>query len=153
MSAFIAKYWIEFLFGVIAAGATALAKRFYTLYKKEQKFQKENEQEELKDSINKELIDIIDKDREESRQGDELIQKQINNISNEIAVLKAGILGIQGKAFKEDCHRLLDPNHVITQEEWDELSLEHDVYNQLGGNHDGDRLYGDVQAKYHNSLK
>ena len=32
---FIAKYWLEFLFGIIALGLTGLTKYFYNLYKKE----------------------------------------------------------------------------------------------------------------------
>lgn len=34
MTEFIAKYWLQFLFGLIAAGLTALTKRYYSLYKK-----------------------------------------------------------------------------------------------------------------------
>ena len=37
MIEFIIKYWVEFLFGIIATGAAAIAKRFYSLYKNEKK--------------------------------------------------------------------------------------------------------------------
>jgi hypothetical protein len=66
--------------------------------------------------------------------------------------LKDGILSIQGRNFKTDCRLLLQKDHVITQEEWESISVAHDIYNSLGGNHDGDRLYEDVETKYHNNL-
>lgn len=43
MLAFLAKYWLEFLLGLIATGATALAKYFYNLYKKEKNIEKQKE--------------------------------------------------------------------------------------------------------------
>ena len=43
MIEFIIKYWVEFLFGIIATGAVALAKRFYSLYKNEKKNQEQAE--------------------------------------------------------------------------------------------------------------
>ena len=35
MIAFIVQYWLEIIFGLIATGAGFLAKKFYSLYKKE----------------------------------------------------------------------------------------------------------------------
>jgi hypothetical protein len=35
MTEFIVKYWLQFLFGLIATGMTIVAKRLWTLYKNE----------------------------------------------------------------------------------------------------------------------
>lgn len=152
MISFIVQYWLEIIFGLIAAGAGFLAKKFYSLYKKEQQHIKEEENDTLKNSINKEVLNIIQDHKQQSFQRNEQLQKQINNLETELKILKDGILCIQGKNFKADCHRLLKEEYEITPDEWDTISAEHDIYNSLGGNHNGDRLYEDVQIKYHNSL-
>ena len=48
---FIAKYWLEFLFGMITLGLTGLTKYFYNLYKKE----KQRLEDEAHEKIIKEL--------------------------------------------------------------------------------------------------
>jgi hypothetical protein len=73
-------------------------------------------------------------------------------LTDSITVLTEGVLNIQGRDFKKACRELLDPNHNITEEEYEEISHDHDVYNKLGGNHNGDTLFEAVKAKYQNHL-
>ena len=54
---------------------------------------------------------------------------------------------MQGKNFKSDCRRLLDENHEITLDEWEEIDADHEAYNGLGGNHRGDELFELVKKK------
>lgn len=159
MVEFIAKYWLEFVFGILTAGLGFLSRYFYGLYKKEKQHQKSEEHQslsdELKDISMKEhqaLLDIIDKNKKESQKADKRIQEEIDETIASLKTLKLGVLGIQGRDFKTDCRALLEIDHVITQEEWEEISTAHDIYNSLGGNHDGDRLYNDVSIKYHDNL-
>jgi len=64
--------------------------------------------------------------------------------------LKAGLLSMQGKEFKAECRKLLDENHQITLDEWEELDADHEAYNGLGGNHRGDQLFEMVKKKAEN---
>lgn len=149
MIGFIIKYWVEFLFGIIATGAAAIAKRFYSLYKNEKKNQEQAEQTELKNAI----LNIVEKNKFELHKEDIEIYDKMNSIQTELAILKSGILGMWGRQFISDCKILLKPDHIITQREWDDISKDHEIYNLLGGNHNGDRLYEDIVAKYRNNLK
>jgi len=47
---------------------------------------------------------------------------------------------------------LLKPDHVINYKEYEQLVADHVVYNQLGGNHEGDALFSMVEAKYKNTI-
>jgi len=58
---FIVKYWLEFLFGVIAVGMTGFAKHYYSLVKK----QRLAEQKETKSEQTHEMLEAIDKLRSE----------------------------------------------------------------------------------------
>ena len=55
---------------------------------------------------------------------------------------------MQGKVFKGDCRRLLEPNHIITEEEYEDIVADHKSYNGLGGNHIGDSLFLSVMKKW-----
>jgi len=59
--AFLTEYWLEFLLGIIATGATAFAKYFYNLYKKEKSNEKEEEYQKQKDVIMDEVQELINK--------------------------------------------------------------------------------------------
>ena len=85
--------------------------------------------------------------RDESKADDAYLQGQISEVSNELGFLKAGLLSIQGKEFRENCRKLLADDHEITLDEWEEIDADHEAYNGLGGNHKGDHLYELVQKK------
>lgn len=73
-------------------------------------------------------------------------------IHEEIDSLRGGMLSIQGRNFKNDCHKLLKADHVIDLKEYEQLLADHIAYNKLGGNHEGDALFSMVEAKYKNTI-
>lgn len=160
MIEFILEYWLEGLFSAIVFVLSFFCKRFYSLYKKEQKREKEVEQEHLSkefrtyaDEEHKKILDIIHENVVASKKADVEIKKELAVMNEGLELLKMGLLGIQGPGFKAKCKYLLGADHVITLEEWEEINNDHDIYNSLGGNHNGDRLYNDVSYKYHSQLQ
>lgn len=156
---FIAKYWLEFLFGIIALGLTGLAKYFYNLYKKEKQRLEDEAHEkiikELKSKIrdeHKTTANLLQTERNLSKQENESLKQEIYNVNDKIDVVRDGILSIQGKQFKNDCRKLLNPDHEITPDEFEEIESDHETYNKMNGNHTGDKLFQMVEQKFRNSL-
>ena len=79
---------------------------------------------------------------EESREADKRMTDNINTV-------KSDVLTIEGAYFRSECRRLLQKEHIITQEEFDTITLEHGAYNSLGGNHEGDMLFEMVKELPH----
>lgn len=141
MLEFIAQYWLQFLLTLITGGLTLLCKKFWSLYQAEKKHQKTKEWEAFYQG----LKDTIKEGSEESKRGDAALQEQID-------IMKGGILSIQKKNFKQDCRELLKEEHEITLEEFEAIQEDHNIYNSLGGNHDGDTLFDMVKKKATNNL-
>lgn len=156
---FIAKYWLEVFFGLICAAVAAVAKHYVSLIKKE----KQAQQDEIIKAMNAGLeaqkaqmqqdmaacsaglMKIVEDQNKELLEADRQLHSEIDSLRN-------GILSIQGRAFKNECHRLLKDNHVIDVKEYESLLAEHIVYNNLGGNHEGDALFSMVEVKYRNTI-
>lgn len=141
---FIVKYWVEFAFGLIVAGGGFFIKRYWAMSKAEHK----REQEQFYNQIKNE----IEKSCQSSAAGDEQLQKQIDESHIRMEALRMGILSIQGKNFCADCQRLLEDGHVITLDEFQSIDQDHEAYNALGGNHNGDHLFELVKRKAENNL-
>lgn len=92
------------------------------------------------------LLNVVKESEERSFAEDKIIHREID-------VIKNGMLSLEGRSFKDDCRKLLQEEHRITLAEFEAISAEHDVYNSLGGNHEGDGLFSMVVAKYQNTLK
>ena len=92
------------------------------------------------------LLNVVKESEAKSQEEDKKIYEKIDHLTS-------GVLSIEGRAFKDDCRRLLEPGHVITLAEFEAIQAEHIVYNNLGGNHEGDGLYSMVVAKYQQALK
>lgn len=136
MLEFVLKYWIEFLFGGVIAIGSYMIKRTLKSFRQERADEKEAFLKGIKDEIRAEF---------------ERSNKKETELAEEIKVLKAGLLSIQGRTFKSNCRRLLDPDHDISLEEYEEITKDHDAYNSLGGNHNGDQLYQLVRKKVEDS--
>lgn len=136
MPEFIIKYWIEFVFGAILAIAGFVIKRTLKSYQQERLEGKEAFLESIRTEIRAEF---------------ERSNKKETELQNEIKILKAGLLSVQGRIFKNNCHRLLEQHHEITLEEYEEITKDHEAYNSLGGNHNGDQLYLLVRKKVEES--
>lgn len=97
----------------------------------------------------------------------EQIINQINKLSAELAqnnayteavregteAVKEGTLALWRKTYFADARRLLESDHVITDEEYVKISNEHKTYNKLGGNHEGDEYFKSITIKYRAGLK
>lgn len=117
------------------------------MHKKEQaegrrKF-KEEIKKEVKDSIKEEFQEEFEKNEIRDSQ----IATTLQDITNAIKTITQGLLSVQRRSFKEDCEHLLDPEHVITLDEFQQITNDHDIYNALGGNHTGDQLFKLVEEK------
>ena len=136
------KYWLQVLLGLAVAGFGLFHKKIMAW----RDAHKKQEAQVLKDSIVKEVRDALDTLTERSDENDRIMRGQMNE-------LRAGLLAIQGDAFKQKCHNLLLEEHHITLSEFENISKDHEAYNGLGGNHEGDQMFDLVRRKFENTLK
>ena len=145
---FIVTYWLEFLFGLIAAAVTFLIKQYYSLQKKVHNQQRDNFEEEIIEAINSSLK----KEQEKTNKEIASVKEEILKVHESTDILKTGLLNVQRKNFMEFCYLLLEPDHIITKEEYEDIEEDHEVYNALDGNHKGDELFRVVSEKYFNQF-
>lgn len=107
---------------------------------------------EQKDQIAKEMNACSTEMMKVLREQTENLKKTDEAIHTEIDSLRSGMLSIQGRNFKNDCHKLLKADHTIDLKEYEQLLADHIAYNKLGGNHEGDALFAMVEAKYKNTI-
>lgn len=146
---FILKYWLEFLFGIIALGMTGFAKHYYSLVKKNRL----NEQKESKNEQSQEMFEAIQELRTELKTDILARQEENRREDEEIATIRKGVLALWRKVFLESGRALLEDSHTITYNEYMTYTEDHGIYNALGGNHEGDSQFALVAAKYEASLK
>lgn len=109
---------------------------------------KSERMKELRTEIVDELTEKIDRVEAKSDANDKIIKNEIEILSSNIANLTIGMLSMQGKQFREECIRLLNPEHIITFDEYQQFEEDHTAYKGLGGNHTGDALYHRVVEKF-----
>lgn len=122
----------------------------YVFNKTTKKFEKSAEIYEAgKQALAKEAADTVIKEViAHTSAEDAKLQAQINTNYENQNLMKAGLLSVQGRQFKKHCRELLEPSHVITVDEYEEIVIDHDAYNGLGGNHTGDLLFDAIVNKY-----
>lgn len=145
---FIAKYWLQELFGIIAAILGFVARYFYKQYKLGKTLQKEKDEQELE---NKTLA-AIEELRNEFQADIQKRQEENKKQDADIAAMLQGVLALWKKIFLEDGRKLLVQGHVITYDEYMAYTQEHLIYNTLGGNHEGDQQFALVTEKYQSGL-
>lgn len=138
MPDFIVQYWAEFLFGILAAFLLAKMNKLSKLEQDNIKRQKTDFRKEIVDSFT---------------EADSDIKKDIQALTLKMEALGKGILSMQGDKFKRQCEKLLDEDHTITVKEYEQCINDHDAYNGLGGNHEGDLLFDSVVKKFEESHK
>lgn len=156
---FIVKYWVQVLCGVLVAGMGAFCRYFYGLYKKERTRQHDEFQnalrEDIKQAIKTEhqiLSQTITTEVDRLTKQDTELETKIGKMETNLQNITTGLLSVQGQSFKMQCRALLKPDHVITLSEYENICKDHEAYNSLGGNHEGDNLFGLVQIKYQSTL-
>lgn len=172
---FFVKYWIEFLFGIVAAGILAGGRYIWTLFKNRLRDSLEEQITSITDVIAKRMSEtdekleakntsltqqigalqadmkIMQQEIQTNKNDENLIEKKIDTLEDNLNTLKDGILSLQRKEFKEECRRLLNQEEAITYEQYTILQREHTVYNSLGGNHEGDQLFKLASMRYANT--
>ena len=156
---FIIKYWLEVLFGLICGALALFVKKSIELYKTvknnhetsiietiQEKMDKQYDktQEQMNQCYNKldtKITEFIDESREEDKK-----------MNERVSGIRSDVLTIEGAYFRAECRKLLVKEHIITQEEFNTITLEHDAYNNLGGNHEGDMLFEMVREKHRDQL-
>lgn len=172
---FFVKYWTEFLFGIVAAGILAGGRYIWTLFKNRLRDSLEEQITSITDVIAKRMSEtdekleaknisltqqigalqadmkIMQQEIQTNKNDENLIEKKIDTLEDNLNTLKDGILSLQRKEFKEECRRLLNQEEAITYEQYTILQREHTVYNSLGGNHEGDQLFKLASTRYANT--
>lgn len=172
---FIIKYWTEFLFGIVAAGILAGGKYIWMLFKNRLKDSLEEQITSITGVITKRMSEtdekleakntnltqqigelqadmkIMQQEIQKNKNDENLIEKKIDTLEDNLNTLKGGILSLQRKEFKEECRKLLNQKEAITYEQYTMLQREHTIYNSLGGNHEGDQLFKLVSMRYANT--
>ena len=153
------KYWLQVAFGLMCAAVAWLARRFVKLSQKEKQDHEEdiiatiknemkeqyNKTQQQMDECYKKLNSLIEKQSEEFKQVD-------IDIQNKLLAMKKDVLDIEGAYFRNECRNLLKEDHIITEREFNAITIQHTAYNNLGGNHEGDALYEMVQEKHKKHL-
>ena len=133
---FVIKYWVEFAFGLIVAGGGYFIRRYLKMREDEQN----RERTKFYDNFKKDIFIKYDEIKKESENGDLELQKQLD-------LLRKGILSLQKKEFFKECQALLEEDHELTLDEYQQCIEDHDAYNGLKGNHRGDSLFALVEEK------
>ena len=133
---FVIKYWVEFAFGLIVTGGGYFIRRYLKMREDEQN----RERTKFYDNFKKDIFIKYDEIKKESENGDLELQKQLD-------LLRKGILSLQKKEFFKECQALLEEDHELTLDEYQQCIEDHDAYNGLKGNHRGDSLFALVEEK------
>ena len=128
---------------------------------------KKEKEREVEDKINAKALEVEEKEKRNNLELERHLIKQIENnkesiddyhqdfqkrcseMNTQFGILQAGVLRVAGRWFIGDCQGLLEQDHVITQEEYEDIMDYHTTYNNLGGNHKGDEYFKLVSEKFH----
>lgn len=151
---FIIRYWMEFVFGLLAGAFSYGLRKYHNLRVQEEKESKVKLENHIIQRISKQYETQLSEEVTRAVKEDNKINKKIISLEENIDSLREGILSLQRKQFIEYCQELLDQSHYITMEEYNQLELDHDAYHALRGNDRGDHYYQRVVDKFNkqNSL-
>lgn len=150
---FILKYWVTWVFGLIAAGISIFARHYIKLQKSAFAQKWEEREQEAKDEVIQKMEQKFYQEIARSDAADAQIKADVEVLYNSIENLNTGILSIQSKQFREECAFLLETTHIITLIEYEQFEEDYVAYKALGGNHRGDALHDRVVEKFANQLK
>lgn len=144
----ITNYWIEWICGIFALVLTLGVKHYVKLQRRDWARQVEEVKKEAQQEVVTKLEEEITAVREESRTADQKISAELECLSLSQENITAGLLSMQGKQFRETCMFLLQPDHIITFDEYEQFEQDYLAYKALGGNHYGDQLHARVVERY-----
>lgn len=146
---------------------TGMGMLIYWIISQSYKTVKKEKEREVEDKINAKVIEIETKEKQNNLELEQHLSKQImenksdiadyhndfqkrcSEMNTQFAILQSGVLRVAGRWFIDDCQELLEPEHIITQEEFEDIMDYHTTYNNLGGNHKGDQYFALVSEKFH----
>ena len=129
---------------------------------------KRDKEREVEDKINAKALEIEEKEQKNNLELEQHLaqkilenkadiaeyhsdfQKRCSEMNLQFEILQAGVLRVAGRWFVDDCQELLEQDHIITQDEYEDIMDYHTTYNNLGGNHKGDEYFKLVSEKFHN---
>lgn len=136
MIEFITEYWLNFIFGAIALGISAFAKKKHSDYKKMEETYKAKQKDEFLEEVNKK----IDKVKENSDQKDEGINKKLDDVLNAIAVIQTGLISVQYDRINQLCMFCLKKKK-ISERDFHNLQQMMETYRLNHGNHGMEEVY------------
>ena len=128
---------------------TAVARHFYKIVKENKNYHHKDDELERDhktataiNNLRDEITEVLKNRQEENKLQDAAIK-----------LVTEGVLAVYKPLFMAKGKELLKTDHVITPEEYFEYSDDHKLYNQLGGNHKGDKMFESVKIKYEAGLQ
>ena len=146
------KYWLQWIFGLIAAGIALWAKRYIKLERERINRERKEHDKQICEKVVAKLDTKIKEVDQRSQEGDKQIRVDLEVLTAGLENLTLGLLSVQGKEFRQECLDLLDPGHEITVIEYEQFEEDYAAYKALNGNHRGDALHDRVVEKFNNQL-
>ena len=154
----IAKYWIEWVCLMISGGIVLATKHSIKVHKQIADQEWKEKEKNMCGKIINTIETEISRVETESKQEDVSIHAELDDIHSDIdnlkkdlergqAINRSGLLSIQKKQFLAYCNELLEMDHYITVDEYEDFESEYATYKDLGGNHRGDALHDRVVDK------
>lgn len=144
MLQFLSVYGGSILASIVSAIILSLMKKYMSNQKKLQ----QAHDQELMRQMHKDIKSAVAEEQHRAVEKNMEVRAQLEINDAKLENLTKGILSMQGKQFRADCRELLKPDHTLTQDEFLEISNDHEAYNALGGNHTGDMLFDAVRKKF-----
>ena len=143
----VAKYWINWVCALIAGGVVLFAKHYVKLQKQAMEDKWKDKEKNMCGKILATFETEIKLVEEKSKEEDNRLHAELDDVHKDVDNMSQGVLSIQGKQFRDYCEYLLTAGHYITVDEYEEFESEYEVYKKLGGNHRGDALHDRVVDK------
>lgn len=146
---------------------TGLGMLIFWIISQSYKGLKKEKEREVEDKINAKALEIEEKEKQNNLELEQHLaqkimenkadiaeyhcdfQRRCSEMNDQFGVLQAGVLRVAGRWFIGDCQELLKQDHIITQDEYEDIMDYHTTYNNLGGNHKGDEYFRLVSEKFH----
>lgn len=145
---FIAKYWLQTLFGIVVGVFSYFIKHYRSLWKESQENQKNKFWDEVKLELKADNKALLQEKETLLTLEDKKLEEAVDKVTESNNALLKAVLGVQRKQFVTDCRFLLEKKNEITFEEFEDLQEEYEIYKSLGGNGPGHNLFDLVKEKY-----
>ena len=122
-------YWLTFIFGVIAAGLTYLVTQYYKMWK------------ELKDNAFQKQLDELRKEMQQ------YTKDAVKETEESHKKLYKAVLDMYARQFIAKCDAYLRYGGAISNEDYNNLYHDFEVYRSLGGNGLGEKKFTKLEER------